>query len=358
MKPKRENQMLGNFQHTGAQAASVWWEPTAASGNAELESHEVAEIVKMRILPPITGGGVVEALSKVQLVLDDKVEEYNVVVGTDTYNVNAPKDTMLDGVEVTFGKPMLAVQNGLVGVLAATCPKYTKRATVRCLAGAGGISANYRVQLYGVRYKAEELGTVLANLKGEFGAADYLVDPATGRTSQYINKVPVAISEATWTQLPGGLDQAVPKIFRYDRTAFNALATTANQKYSMRFDGGNVATREEDLQYKYDIENKILFIKGIGVVSSDANLKETWVDIGGDERPKSHFETNASRNELSFGRVSTKPYVEYKAVEFLPDPLLISNEKAEVFILDNGNSVVAGTTAVRVIGVLVELGSK
>lgn len=371
-KPRRELQVLGNFYRDpaveGVQAAGTWWRPSPSKANlGELDSHEVAEVVQAIILPPVNPDGTPDLLQRVQLNLDGKLEQYNILNGTDTYLVYADKEHMLFGQVVTFGRPMFAVQNGLDGVLEATCPKYRKSVTVECLAGAGGIDQPYRVILLGYRYRAEELGTALAHLGGAFGGTGTIRDRATGRESDLIAKAPVAIAEETWTQLPGGLDQAVPKVFSFTRFAFNARATTANLPYEFRFKDGFVGSREEDLLFEYDIERRIAIIKGLGVrgVSAAArqNLKEAWWDVGGDERPKSRWPITENvntrqHNMLHFGKGDPQypgDFPIYYPIKLLPDPVLISGEKAVLKVVDNGTSVAAGDIVVAVTGTLIEL---
>ena len=293
----RELQVLGDFLHTGSQSAGTWWRPTAAEGYAELNSGEVAEIVFVEIKPPVTTAGVVEDLRRVHLNLDDKLEQYNLIPGTDTYLVTPLRTQVKNGRFLAFGKPVWNVEPNFKGVLQATCPKYRRKVRVEVLAG-GDITADYRVRLWGYRYKAAELPAIV----GPIGGTDSIYDPATGKSSDLISKAAIQPSEDTWTQLPGGLDQAVPKIFHFMRLAFNANATTPNLPYEFRFAAPqNVATAEEDLLFPYDIEKKVALLKGLGV-RAPANLKQTWVDLGGEDRPDSRWPTTQYLNPLHFGK--------------------------------------------------------
>ncbi|MEW6573168.1 MAG: hypothetical protein AB1374_05995 [Bacillota bacterium] len=351
-KARREMQVLGDFLHTGAQAAGTWWRPTAASGNGELDSHEVAEVVAIEIVPPVTGAGAAEDLRRVHLVLDGTLEQYNLVPGTDTYLVTPPRTNVRAGRFLAFGKPVFNVENGLLGLLQATCPKYRKSLTVEAYAG-GAITASYRIRLWGYRYRAEDLAAVT----GVLGGADSIFDPTTGRMSDFVNRPPIQPSEDTWTQLPGGLDQAVPKIFHFLRMAFNANATTANVPFEFRFDIGNVASREEDLYFPYDTEKKVAIIQGLGV-RAPANLLQTWVDVAGDERPKSRIPTTQYLNPLHFGKaypLFAADHPEYFTVPLLDNRIMVANEKAVIRIVDNGTSIAANQIAVVANGVLVEL---
>jgi len=350
--PRRELQVLGDFLHTGAQSAGTWWRPSPATGNGELDSHEVAEVVFVEVIPPVDSSGNPENLSRIQLNLDNKLEQYNLIPGHDDYVVNPPKTNAYNGQILAFGKPIWNVEPTFAGMLQATCPKFRKSVTVECYAG-GDITGDYRVRIWGYRYRAEDLPSVA----GFIGGSGTISDPVTGRSSQFIDKPSLSVTEDTWTQLPGGLDQAVPKIFHFMRLAFNAQATTANIPYEFRFKDGLVATREEDLLFEYDIEKKIAVIKGLGV-RAPAHLKEVWFDIGGDVRPKGKFPTTQYLNPLHFGRaypILPADLPLYFTIPLLDDLILISNEKAVVKAVDDGTSISAGEIAVIVNGILIEL---
>jgi hypothetical protein len=109
-----ELQLLGDFLHTGAQAAGTAWKPTAQAGDSELDSHEVAEVVFMEIIPPVQADGTVEALEQVKLILDEKdYGQYIYLLGTDTYLVTPPKNNAMNGQILAFGVPMVhAVKSG------------------------------------------------------------------------------------------------------------------------------------------------------------------------------------------------------------------------------------------------------
>jgi len=361
-KPRREYQLLGEWIHTGSQAAGTVWRPTAASGNAELDTNEVAEVLFMEIDPPVSATGTPENL-RVNLVLDDKPYYYDLMEGTKTKLVCARRQLMHMRQTRFFGQPVFAVRDGSLGMVQATCPKYRKRVSIEALAGSGGITGNYAVRLYGYRYRAEDLPAV-ANVP--IGGFLNLEDPATGRVAP-ISKTALVPTYDNWNQLPGGLDQAVPKIFSFTRFAVNAQATTPNLIYEFRFETGGVATREEDLYFPYDTEKKVLVIRGLGV-QAPANLKNIWVDVGGDERPKNRWPARSDYNPLHFGDASslffsfdpdtsgaTASFTTYFTIPALEDRILVYNEKAVVRAVDNGTSVAAGGIAVALDGVIVEL---
>ncbi len=361
-KSRREYQLLGEFKHTGSQAAGTVWRPTAASGNAELDTNEVAEVLFPEIEPPVSANGTPENL-RVNLVLDDKPYYYDLMEATKPKLVCARRQLMYMRQTRYFGQPVFAVRDGAMGMVQAVCPKYRKRVSIEALAGAGGITGDYTVRLYGYRYRSEDLPAV-ANIP--IGGFLNLEDPATGRTAP-ISKTALVPTYDNWTQLPGGLDQAVPKIFSFTRFAVNAQDTTPNLIYEFRFETGGVATREEDLYFPYDTEKKVLVIKGLGV-RAHANLKNVWVDVGGDERPKNRWPARADYNPLLFGDASglffsfnpgtsnaTASFTTYFTIPALEDRILVYNEKAVVRAVDNGTAVPAGGVTVALDGVIIEL---
>jgi hypothetical protein len=345
----REFQVLGDFLHTGSQAAGTIWRPKPVEGNAELDTDEVAEVLTLEIVPPVTAADVEEDLRYINLILDGKLFGTLYIPGMRSYLVTPPLNLVENGDFLGFGQP---VWNANGNALLARCPKFKQSVTVECYAG-GAITADYRIRVLGYRYEAKEL----SRITGPIGLADTLFDPVTGRMSEFINKPAIQPARDTWTQLPGGLDQAVPKIFPFVRMAFNAKATTPNLAYEFRFDVGNVAERYEDLYFPYDMEKekKIAIINGLGV-RAPANLKQTWMDVGGDERPKSRIPTSQYLNPIHFGK--TAPLYDspkYITIPLLRDRIAIFNEKAVVKCVDDGTSIPANSIAVIANGVLVEL---
>src|SRR3989304_1899787 len=68
--------------------------------------------------------------------------------------------------------------------------------------------------------------------------------------------------------------------------AYNPLATTPNTPYQFRYETGGVTDRDENLYFLYDVEDRHLIVKGIGV-RAPANLARTYVDVDGYPHPKS-----------------------------------------------------------------------
>lgn len=346
---RRELQVLATL-NGGALAAGNWNRPTAAAVSGELDSGEVAEVVWLEIVPPLTGLGVPEDML-VQLRLDDKVEEYNYIYGHRDLLSFAPKEFMHNGQLHNFGKPVFSASAGFAGVMEATCPKYRKRLSFDVYTAAG-VTVGYQVRAWGYRYNADKLGELVAPI----GGSGTVYDKATGKVSRPINKPTIVPSYETWTQLPGGLDQAVPKIFHFTRVASNANATTPNMDYSFRFDTGAVANDREDLQFEYAIENKIAIIKGLGVnPTAAATLLDVHVDVAGDLRPKNRWPITFTRNSKLFGNALTYLGIPvHNIIPLLDDSILISDENAMIKARDNGAASGANTIRIAVSGIMVE----
>lgn len=348
-KPRRELQVLATL-NGAALAAGNWNRPAAAAVNGELDSHEVAEVVYLEVVPPLTALGVPEDII-VQLRLDGKVEEYNYIYGIRDLLSFTPKEFMQNGQLHTFGKPMFALSNGFAGVQEALCPKY-RRALSFDVFTAAGVTVGYQVRAWGYRYEANTLGQVARSV----GGAGTFFDRATSRASRMLNKRSITPSYDTWTQLPGGLDQEVPKFFHFTKVASNANATTANLDYEFRFDTGNVATRQEDLMFQFAIEKKVAVIKGLGVnPAAAATLQDVHVDVGGDLRPKNRWPITVNRNSKFFG--NNLVYLglpTHSVIPLLDDPILVSDENTMVKARDNGAASGANTIRIAVSGIMVE----
>lgn len=348
-----ELQLLGDFVHTGAQPEGTVWRPTAQSGGGELDSHEVAEIVFIEIVPPVTDAGAAEPLENIVLVLDEKpYSPYINILGTDTFLAFPPATNAVWGEILAFGTPMVNAVKGGAPLLEGICPKYSKSVKVETRAGTGGITQDYQIRLWGYRYPVQEL----ARLIGVVGGTLEFRDLRTNRSFS-VTKPQITPTWETWTQLPGGLDQAMPKINPLVRYARNANATTPNTPYQFRYETGDVATREENLYFPFDVENKALIVKGLGV-RAPAHLESTFLNIDGKDRPKKRFPTTQNLNPLHFGRAYPPLPAElplYYTIPKLDRPYLIWQDKGYVAVQDDGTQIPANQITVALNGVLVEM---
>lgn len=343
----RDAAVLGN------QLVNTWWRPTPAAVGGEIESDERAEIVFAEIFSPVTGLGVEEELRRIILLLDG--EDYGKYVslnGIQATNMAPPKDRIWSGKLYAFGTPHN--NNPMLN----TTPKFKQNVTVACLAGPTvQITQNYRIRLWGIVYKKDELPDVFGNMA--FPA--YATERTRNRTI-LLDKVAIPVNADTWLTLPGGKDQSIPKINPFVRYAYNLLATNGQQgDYQFRLTTGGVLDELENMYWEFD-EKDALIIEGLGIKAA-ANLARTGLRIDGDYHPKgpttptSMFPTTPGINELNFGHLFpfapvTHPY--FAAIPKLYKPHMIWNEIGFPVIRDDGvaavaaNSVLLAMTGIRI----------
>lgn len=375
-----ELRVLADYIQPAVQAANTWARPTPAAVGGELEQDERGEVVFAEIQPPVDAVFLNdEDLRKVIIVCDGhETGQYVSLSGVRTSLMAPQKERIWAGRLFSFGTPRNS--NPLLN----TTLKYKQNVTVACLAGpnAAGITGAtqpYRVRLWGYVYKADELPNVFGMM--QFPA--YLVDTARKRTVT-LNKAPISVTADTWLTLPGGKDQAIPKINPFARYAYNALATDGQQgDFQFRFTNGGVIDEQENLYFEYDDKDALL-IEGLGVTPNNdtlmppfgafPNLARTGLRIDGDYHPKgpttrqSMFPTDGLVNQLNYGRFPLTmlaafpipPFDVYVAIPKLDRPYLIWNEIGYVTIRDDGVAAVpadpAGVT-VAVTGIRMEMRS-
>jgi hypothetical protein len=170
-----------------------------------------------------------------------------------------------------------------------------------------------------------------------------------------LEKAPIAVNGDTWLTLPGGKDQAIPKINPLAIFAQNAGATNGlGGDYEMRFDNGQVLTEYENMRWEFDTKDAIV-IQGLGI-KAGANLGRTGLRIASDYHPKgmtdplSLIPTSVGINPLNYGFMS--PFMPanipiYVSVPKLDKSYLIWNEIGGVVIRDDTVGVVAAN-AIRI----------
>ena len=363
------------------QAANTWARPTPAQVGGELETDERGEVVYAEIQPPVGAGLTDEDLRKVIIVLDGhEFGAYVSLSGTRTSLMAPQKERIFNNRMYAFGAPRST--NPLLN----TTLKYKQNVTVACLAGPNvlgitGVAQPYRVRLWGYVYKTLELPGAFPGGLMQFPA--YMVESARNRTLT-ISKAPIPITGDSWTTLPGGVDQGIPKVNPFARYAYNALATDGQQgDYQFRFTQGGVIEENENLYFEFDGKDALL-VEGLGItVNNDTlmpplgvfpNLARTGFRISGDYHPKgpttrqSLYPTDGLFNQLNYGRFPlligtvfpVPPMDLYNAVPKLNRPYLIWNEIGYITIRDDGVAAVpadpAGVT-VAVTGIRVEMRS-
>lgn len=351
----RELRVLGDWTFPLAalpHVANTWWRPTPRDGGAELEKDEVAELVYVEIFSPTTAGPVAEDLRTVIPVTDG--------VGRQDYcNLSGRYDALFCPPLVnawanrifSFGTPMS--NNPLLN----TTLKYKTDLTFHSFAGVN-ITTQYRIRAWGYVYKESELATAFGTMV--FPAQ--IADRARNR-ALVLNKAPIPVSRATWLTLPGGKDQAPPKINPFIRYAYNRNATAGLQEeYALRYDAQLVTEAEENMYYDFDELDAIL-VEGLGV-RAPVNLAFTYLNIGGNIHPKGRtvaapgFPTEQFNNPLHFGWMS--PFLPvgvatFRTIPRLDKPYLIWNEKGYVAIRDAGAVVGARATVVALTGIRIEI---
>jgi len=348
----------------GAQAANSWWRPTPAAVFGEIETDERAEIVFAEVWSPVTVAGPDlgdEALKKIIIVADGaELGRYVSLSGIETCNMAPPKDRLWQNRLYSFGTPLDITQQ-LQNPLLNTTIKVKQNVTVACLAGPTSvpppispITQNYRIRLWAKVYKKDELPRF-----GQMAFPTYLYERTRNRTVP-IDKAAIPINVDTWLTLPGGKDQAIPKINPFVRYAQNLLATDGMQgDYQFRLETGQVLEEQEELYFDFD-EKDALFIEGLGIKTGSVsfpsvNIARCGLRIDGNYHPKgrddrvSLFPTTVGINELNFGYLSpmapaAHPY--FAAIPKLPQPYMINNEIGYVVIRDDGVGAVAVNTVI------------
>jgi len=365
-----ELRLLCDALHTGGQAANTWWRPTPASVYGELESDERAEIIYAEIFSPVSLTGD-EALKKVVIIADgQELGKYISLSGIRSTVMAPPKDRIWASKLYSFGAP-LDVTQSVQNPLANTTIKVQQNVTIAALCGPASdvppespITQDYRIRLWGKVYKADELPRF-----GMMGFPAYLTERTRNRTL-LLSKTAVPINADKWLTLPGGKDQAIPKINPFVRYAQNLLATDGMQgDYQFRIETGGVLEEQENLYFEFDNLDALL-IEGLGVKTGSvpfpaANIARTGLRIDGSYHPKgptdrtSLFPTTVGINQLNFGQLfpmapAAHPY--YAAIPKLPQPYMIWNEIGYVVIRDDGVGAVAvDDTIVCVTGIRVEM---
>ncbi len=353
------------------QLANTPARPTPAAVGGELENNERGEIVFVEIWSPLDVAFNDEDLRKVTIVVDGHdTGAYVSLSGIRTNNMAPPKDRIWNGKLYSLGTPRSS------NPLLSTTLKYKHDVTVVCWAGPNpaGITGTYRVRLWGYVYKDTELPTVFGTM--QFPA--YVTESARSRTVILV-KDPIPVSADTWLLLPGGKDQAVPKINPFARFAYNLLATDAMQgDYQFRFQNGGVLDEQENLYFEFD-DKDALVIEGLGVQPANdlltlGTLARTGLRIAGDYHPKgpttrqSLYPTDININIRAYGLWPINPIVMgmpipvvvdvFSCIPKLDRQSLIWNEIGMVVVRDDGTGAVAANNiVVALTGIRLEMRS-
>lgn len=350
-----ELRLLADYIHTGVQVANTWARPSPRDVLGELEKDERAEVVFIEITSPVDGGAE-ELLRKIIPVLDgQRFSEYISLSGILSSNMAPNKRSIWGAKLFSFGTPMSS------NPLLSTTLKYNEHITFECLAGNANITGDYRIKAWGYVYKESELPTVFGTMV--FPA--YLTERARGRTLT-LPKSPIPVNGTTWKTLPGGKDQAIPKINPFARFAYNLNATDGIMgDYQFRYDTRNVSDSDENLYFDFDSLNALL-VESVGIRPDGfaGHLAHTGLLIAGDYHPKGLIPTVWADNPLHFGLVYPYIHVEagapteipfFYAIPRLDKPRLIWNEKGMVVVRDDGTAIAINGLVVALTGIRIEM---
>jgi len=352
-------------------ASDTWWRPTPAAVFGELESDERAEIVYAEVWSPVSMTGD-EALKKIVIVADgEELGKYISLCGVRAAVMNPPKDRIFGRQLYSFGTP-LDITQSIQNPMSNTTIKVKQNVSVNVQAGPASaippespITMPFRIRLWGKVYKDTELSRF-----GSMGFPAYLKERTRNRTV-LLSKSAIPINKDTWLTLPGGKDQAIPKINPFARYAQNLLASDGMQgDYQFRLSTGGVLEEQENLYWEFD-ELDALFVESLGVKTGSipylaTNIARVGLRIDGNYHPKgpttrtSLFPVTVGINELNFGHLApmapvAHPY--YASIPKLPQPYLIWNEIAYVVMRDDGvgavalaipNNVIVAVTGIRI----------
>jgi hypothetical protein len=353
----RELRLLADYYNAAGLAANTWHRPSPSDVNGEIDLNESAEIVYAEIWSPVTGPGVEETLKKVILVLDGtEYGQYVSLSGIRGTNMAPPKNLIFNRQLYAFGVP------GSNNPMKNTTVKYKQNVTVNVLAGATPITQPYRVRLWGIVYKTDEIPGVFGTMKF---TNPLISDPYSQRQIN-VTKPDIAVTADTWLMLPGGKDQAVPKINPFVRYAYNLLATDGQQgDYLFRYDKNMVLDTNENLYFNFT-QTDALIVEALGIKASGSLAKfGLWINgiyhPSGPNDRQALYPVTVNNNDFNFGHlypVAPVDHPYYALVPRLPQPYLIWNEIGSVVARDDGSAPIAvNGIVVALAGIRVEMTS-
>lgn len=359
---------LGDFTRDSAslgnQAAGTLWQPSARTGDAEIGTDEVAEITDIQIASPLDGL-TVEDLDGVYLIIDGQsTQNILYMSGRDDISTNPVRTQEISSdkqrMHIKLGKSIVDCFNEPIPALANTTLKMNNSVTVITKAG-GTVTQDYRIKIFGYLYNDR----ILSRLPNKTMPGNFTINDLRRARQIDVPYPSVEITRENWSLLPGGIDQEAPKIMPFMRFATNSSATTANTRYDFRFDIENVDDQFKDLEFRYDLENMVLILRGIGA-RAHTNSKFVWLYNRGDplheEIPPERFKVEENRNEIIFGK-GTPHFpadmpIYYPIPEFGVTNHIIYRERATVSMMDDGTSIPADGVAVVLLGKRIDLGGK
>lgn len=239
----------------------------------ECSPSEVLEIYKIMIEPPISSDG-----SRVL-----KLRDVGLMINGERYpylhlnSVMCPKEEPDLGYRtIDLGFPILysRIKNYVPSPIECTTIKLKEGDRLEVYASADEAMTNvsFTITMLAARARGAD---VLAKEAGSVYDASFTLD------SDVYSKPSIAITPATFNELPGGVAQSKPAIFPWATYARNAVATTPNVWYD--FDYPNFVEREwQDLSFNLVDKSKAYLIKYLGVIP-DTNSSKTRIYVEGRE---------------------------------------------------------------------------
>jgi hypothetical protein len=353
----RELRVLADYINIAGLAANTWDRPSPTTVNGEIDLNERAEIVYAEVWSPVTGIGVEEALKKIILVLDGtEYGHYISLSGIRATNMAPPKNLIFNRQLYAFGVP------GSNNPMKNTTPKFKQNVSINVLAGATPITQPYRIRLWGIVYKTDELPQVFGTMK----FTNPLVNDQYSRRQINVTKADIAVTGDTWLLLPGGKDQQIPKINPFVRYAYNLAATDGQQgDYLFRYDRNLVLDADENMYFNFQLTDALI-IEALGIKAAGTLAKVgLWIDgiyhPSGPNDRQALYPVTLNNNDLNFGHlypVAPVDHPYYSLVPRLPQPYLIWNEIGSVVARDDGSAVIVANAIVAAIaGIRIEMTS-
>jgi hypothetical protein len=288
----------------------------------------------------VTGAGVEEALKKIILVLDGtEYGHYVSLSGIRATNMAPPKSLIFNRQLYAFGIP------GSNNPMKNTTIKFKQNVSINVLAGATPITQPYRIRLWGIVYKTDEIPGVFGTMK----FTNPLINDQYSKRQINVTKADIAVTGDTWLLLPGGKDQAIPKINPFVRYAYNLAATDGQQgDYLFRYDKNLVLDTDENMYFNFQATDAVI-IEALGVKASGSLAKiGLWIDgtyhPSGPNDRQSLYPVTLANNDRNFGHLYPAAPIDhpyYALVPRLPQPYLIWNEIGSVVVRDDGTAPIA-----------------
>lgn len=345
----------------------------ATTTATRLDNGVAMEICYAVIVSPLTSAGVGEALEYVTPYTDGKSYDggNQLQIRGDLDASQNPPVELFTGEKVLgpegtgsrrsamifgLGLPDLAVmpidqKNGLGNnILRNTTVKVKPGGTIgfqyKC--GNSATTDNSILEFWGYKYHQESaLTEYMARVYGRAHQIN-MFDKNAMRPFN-LNYTPVPATVENWGKLIGGQEQdgksgnqlIIKKLIRWAR---NAKATTANQRYDLSFENGNVDNEYNEMKFDPK-DDELIIINKVGVLCGTQH-QQTFIKVN--EQDVLDAYTSPTYNPLIFGRDGeTAAALEVYNHRFrgMPviNPAFIHGETGKVQFLDDGTAIADGT---------------